>query len=159
MSVTQTGGVPEEEYLSGLGERDLRIIILLEEINRLNQKIVEVREYLVNAEDYIEQLQKALEGREPIIPEEIEKQITYLSEENHRLNSLIENYINEIKHLKFTFNSPNLPKIEYLVPPEVETKLGLLAQENDRLTRLNTELQARPVGVETKVEYRVPADV
>lgn len=129
--------VSEEELNFRLGERDLRIIILLEEINRLNHKVTEIRQYLVEAEDYIQQLQATLEQREPVISPEIQTQITYLSEENHRLNLLIENYISEIKHLKVNvIQAPNLPKIEYQVPPEIEARLSFLAQENERLNRL-----------------------
>ena len=51
--MSQVSAVSEDEYHGRIGERDLRIIILLEEINRLNQKVVEIREYLVQAEDFI----------------------------------------------------------------------------------------------------------
>jgi hypothetical protein len=63
LQVTQIDGVSYEEHYAKLGERDFRIIILLEEINRLNTKVIEVRDYLQKAEDYIEQLQYTIEHR------------------------------------------------------------------------------------------------
>ena len=54
LSVTHINGVSEDEHYAKLGERDFRVIILMEEINRLNQKIIEIRKYLENAENYIE---------------------------------------------------------------------------------------------------------
>ena len=113
----------------------------------------------MQAENYIEQLQRTLEEREPIIPPEVEEQLNYLSEENHRLNLLIENYINEIKHLKVTIQASNLPKVEYRIPSDIETRLAFLAQENERLSRFVIELQNTTARVETKIEYRVPADL
>jgi archaellum component FlaC len=89
---------------------------LLEEINRLNTKVIEVRDYLQKAEDYIEQLQYTIEHRETIIPPEIESQITYMTEENHRLNGLITEYIEEIKHLKVNVASVTNVKIEHKIP-------------------------------------------
>lgn len=70
----------------------------------------------MQAEIYIDQLQTAIQEKEPIISLEVESQIHYLSEENHRLNLLIENYISEIEHMKVNIQAPNLPKIEYQVP-------------------------------------------
>ncbi len=136
---------------------------MLEEINRMNQKTHEIRDYLLQAEDFIEQLQQAVQEREAIIPPEVENQIKYLSDENHRLNLLIENYISEIKHLKINIQAPNLPKVEYQVPVEIENRLSFLTTENERLSRQIVELQNRPARVETKVEtkieYKVPADI
>jgi hypothetical protein len=123
LSVTQVGGVPEDEHLAKIRERD-------EEIDRLNQRIVEIRQCLVEAEEFIEQLQTAVQGRAVIIPPEVEAQINYLSEENHRLNLLIENYINEIKHLKLSVQVPSAPQVKYQVPVDIENRLSFLAQEN-----------------------------
>jgi hypothetical protein len=99
----------------------------------------------MQAEDFIEQLQRAVQEREAIIPPEVESQIKYLSEENHRLNLLIENYISEIKHLKVNIQAPNLPKVEYKVPADIESRITTLTQENSRLTSLVSQLQSRPV--------------
>ncbi len=45
-TTTTFSGISEEEHYARLGERDFRAIILLEEINRLNLKVVEVRNQL-----------------------------------------------------------------------------------------------------------------
>lgn len=40
----------------------------MEEINRLNQKIIETRKYLESAENYIEEIQATIEQRQAVIP-------------------------------------------------------------------------------------------
>jgi hypothetical protein len=63
LSSVQTEGISLDEYYSKIGERDLRIIILLEEVNRLNQKYIEIRGHLQKAEDFIEELQYTLNNQ------------------------------------------------------------------------------------------------
>ncbi len=79
-TTTKVSGVSEEEHYARLGERDFRAIILLEEINRLNHKVVEVRNHLENAENYIQELQQTITQGENVVSTDIEEQIRYLSQ-------------------------------------------------------------------------------
>lgn len=79
-----------------------------------------------------------------MIPHEVENQLTYLSEENHRLNTLIQKYIDEIKNLRVNVPVSAHTKIEFQIPPEVQNKIAFLAHENERLNAIIIELQSRP---------------
>jgi len=51
----QNGGISEEYYynlLAEYGKKFMQTLILLEEINRLNVKVTEIREHLEKAEEY-----------------------------------------------------------------------------------------------------------
>jgi hypothetical protein len=57
----QNGGISEEYYynlLAEYGKKFMQTLILLEEINRLNVKVTEIREHLEKAEEYIITLQE-----------------------------------------------------------------------------------------------------
>ena len=57
----QNGGISEEYYynlLAEYGKKFMQTLILLEEINRLNVKVTEIREHLEKAEEYIISLQE-----------------------------------------------------------------------------------------------------
>ena len=119
------------QLIAEYGKKQLQIIILMEEINRLNYRYNELQAHLEKAEEYIIHIQETSgaggNGNElGLLREQYEAELARAAEEKNTLNLTIQRLQNSIEQ---SGNIERTTKVSNSLPSNVENEQSVLREE------------------------------